>query len=43
MMTITAAENREILESIWHGYVSAALASGQLICKPDPVVVKVVF
>jgi len=40
MVNTTAVEKKEIVETIWHDYIPAALASGQLVGKPDPIIVK---
>jgi len=35
-----AVEQKEVGEAVWRKYVPEALASGQLLAKPDPLIVK---
>lgn len=35
-----AVEQKEVGDAVWRKYVPAALASGQLLAKPDPLIIK---
>jgi hypothetical protein len=35
-----AFEQREVGDAIWRKYVAGALENGQLLAKPDPIIIK---
>lgn len=35
-----AVEQKEVGDAVWRKYVPQALASGQLLAKPDPLIIK---
>lgn len=35
-----AVDYKEVGDAVWRKYVPGALASGQLLAKPDPIIIK---
>jgi hypothetical protein len=35
-----AFQQKEVADAIWRKYVPGALANGQLLAKPDPIIIK---